>query len=48
MKILLLNFGRHGFRKFQMAERASSVFLKVYICNAGKKEKLQTEGDRSF
>ena len=48
MKILFLNFRRHGFRKFQMAERASSVFLKVYICNAGKKETLQTVGDRLF
>ena len=48
MKILCLNFGRHGFRKFQMPERASSVFLNVFICNAGKKETLQTVGDIVF
>ena len=47
MKILFLNFERHGFRKFQMAERASSVFLKVYICDARKKE-TQTTGERLF
>ena len=44
MKILFLIFRKHGFRKFQMAERVSSVFLKVYICNAGKKE-TQTTGE---